>query len=531
MNRVERPRIALVNPDNRGSYRSNHLPRENLGIGYLSSYLKQHGFDVQIFDARLARQNYGTTAQEVAYFDPILVGISMISKESENWVEPFGEILKSGNLMRPPYITTGNYYPSLQPENVLESMPSVDSVIQGEGEITLLDLATRIYKKMEWKGTSGLVYKSTNGTIVAEERRELVKDLNTLPFPERYADGSQLLELSIEGSRGCFHDCTFCAISPHFKSPAKLKWRGRSPQSIVEEMIILRKKYPGINLYRFVDPDFIGSRANISNVFDFARLVKQRIKGINFFVETRSDNALDLPSDTWIALKEAGLSQVYIGVETGSPKIKQIMSKNSSTDNDEKAIATLNALGINTQYGFMMMTPWTTEEDISLNINSIRRIGFAGLDKFFQEMNLVPGTEAMELVRADGRNIWPDGNSGYYSYSLEEPLNILRQIGRTFENPKYTYFLERLWFLYKDIQRHGQLGVIETPTYKSALKELNLNIFLTCYDEAKAVKSGTDEEVNEIIRRVINNFMSRIKALEERLDPTKCFPRNQGVTE
>lgn len=504
---VERSRIALVHPDTSGNYVSNNLHRENLGIGYLSAVLKRSGFDVEIFDARLNRMTTDRTAEEILDYGPGIVGVSLILKEASGWTELVSKKIKDeseGEI----HVAVGNYFPSLQPEEALDIMPSIDSVVLGEGEETFLDLIIKISQSQEWRGLAGTVSRKDKGFLYGE-RRKLIKKLDSLPFPTRYASEEQILELAVEGSRGCSSRCTFCAVGPHF-DPKKSSWRSRSAESITSEIKQLRKNYPNIYSYRFVDPDFIGEAGNLERLVQIANKMAEVPGGVQFFIDAKPDVVVNIPEEIWIKLKNSGLKQVYIGVETGSEMIKKKMAKKSTTDDDKRAIDILSHLGIDVQYGFMMITPWTTEDTLLDSVHVLNGLGYPRLDKYFQEMNLVPKTKALELIRRQGV-VFPDGESGYFSYDVPEDIDRLRLVSRRFVE-RYAGFLERFDFAHKQVMAIG----LREQSIGRELQDLNLEVFLTILGIAKIINIS-DDSLNTDLLSVVKKFEPKIKNIEERL--------------
>ena len=162
---VERPRATLIHPDSRGNYVQSTIPRENLGIGYLSSYLQANGFETEIYDARMDRDTPEAIAQEILERGlPAIVGLSLITVEGASWSEDLATIVKKeGRGKNTPHVTLGNYFPTLQPERALTTIPSADSVVRGEGELTLLDLATGVVSGKDWQNTQGIIYRADQG--------------------------------------------------------------------------------------------------------------------------------------------------------------------------------------------------------------------------------------------------------------------------------------------------------------------------------------------------------------------------------
>jgi len=518
-------RVALVHPNTGGSYRSHNLRRENLGLGILSASLKRAGFAVEIFDARIADLSADKVAADVLAFEPRLVGVSLISQEAANWTTPLADAIKRNEPDT--HLCLGNYFASLQPAKAM-SLVKADSVTLGEGELTAVELADRLAADRDWRETQGIAYAAGNGIVAIP--RPLIEDLDALPLADRYAPPHTLSEISIEGSRGCLSRCAFCAVGPHF-GPGRSRWRPKSADAILGEMRATLMRYPDIRLYRFVDPDFIGSPAHSVRVDQLASGIISLHAQIQFFIEARAQDILGLPHATWIKLRDAGLVQVYFGVETGSDDIKRLLRKGGSAEQDIAAARLLSSLGIKVQYGFMMITPWATEAQIDENVRVIRQLGFCGLDKFFQELNLVPGTDALEAVRQVSA-VWPDGDTGYYSYPLPAALENLRQVGRLLLACEHVAFLERVWFLYKGIQRHGLLGIAQADVLKQELSDLNAKVFAAFFEALRKSRSLLPEAVlRELITTTLSTYEAQVAALEGKLDARARYTATHDVIE
>jgi radical SAM superfamily enzyme YgiQ (UPF0313 family) len=291
----------------------------------------------------------------------------------------------------------GGYYPSLQPETVLKQLPFVDSVAVGEGELTIVDLVEKIRLRECWEEAESIAIRSINGSIKINSRHSVITNLDTLPFPKRYADRNST-EIVIEGSRGCFGRCTFCAVGPHFNASRGLIWRGRSPKYIVSEILQLRSLFPDNIRYRFIDPDFFGSASTMHSerTLKLATLIQDQVPGIELYVEAR---VIDIRrKDVLEALKKAGLKEIYLGIESGSEKILAHMGKNASVSDTVRATQLLEEMKINYQYGYMMVTPWTEYEDVVDSLALLRTIGRVQFDKLFNELYLIPGTTLVEKV-------------------------------------------------------------------------------------------------------------------------------------
>lgn len=509
-------KIVLIGANNRGNYVQGTFSRENLGLGYLEAYLLEAGFEVMVIDARLENSTTNCVAAEISKFKPFLVGFSIIAKDGVNWCEDVCQILKN-NKEKIPHICIGSYFPTLQPERALKSMPSADSLIMGEGEVTFKKLAELLFFEKKWQHLLGLAYRSNSGIII-NKRRRLIKNLDKLPFPCHYAAKYGLREFAIEGSRGCYCACSFCSISPFANAKtSKEMWRFRSVIRIVDEIEILINKFPNINTFRFIDPDFVGSIKHLDRLHDFIYEIKKRNLKINFIIDTRTEVVNGITENIWKELYDVGLKEVYIGVENSSPNIKKMMLKRSTIENDIAAISLLENIGIRARFGFMMITPWSTSEDIENNANFLSRFGFSRLDKYFQEMYLVPGTSAVKLI--DGKiKTWFDynGSGEYYTYELPSPIKELRQICR-FLVENRNDFLSEIQKLHESI-RFLEISGENVDDLKNSVNDFNYNIFISIFKLSKVFSHLKKLSILEDgLDSLINDYKERLNIIEKKL--------------
>lgn len=512
-------RVMLVSPNTPGSYRSANVNDENLALGYLAAVLERQGFQVEIIDARMSRCSPDEVARSIQDYQPFFLGISTISEESMTWIKALEKLL--GPSSHSMHVCMGGYYPSLQPETVLRQLLFVDSVVRGEGELTVIELIERIALGNSWDDVVGLALRSIDGSVRINSRRPVIPDLDSLPLPRRYADHNNT-EVVIEGSRGCYGRCTFCAVGPHFGAEQRYAWRGRSPKHIISEILQLRRIYPDNIRYRFIDPDFFGSASEeySRRVLELASLIQKHVPGIELYVEAR---VVDIRRrDVIDALRQSGLKEVYLGIESGSEKILTHMGKHSSVADTINATRLLDDLSINYQYGYMMVTPWTEYQDVVDSLALLRIIGKVQFDKLFNELYLIPGTVLVEQVRKKCRLIREEG-TGYYFYESNQLVKNIRALSLAFET-RYQVFAEGLWHLYKDVQKHEQYHVEGATTIQHRLSDLFITIFEFCLEKSKD-KSLTETDVNEIAESAITHFQGEAQTIRGMLNPSIAFDK------
>jgi len=512
-------RITLISPNTPGSYRSAKINDENLALGYLAAVLDMHGYEVEIVDARMSQLSPELAAEQIQRFQPFFLGISTISEESVPWIEALWALLGSPSYLK--HVCMGGYYPSLQPETVLHRLPFVDSVARGEGEITVVELTEKVRLGECWDNVMGIARRLADGSVAMNPRQAVIANLDSLPFPKRYAN-SNGTEIVIEGARGCFGRCSFCAVGPHFEAGCKLAWRGRSPEHIIAEIIELRQLFPGNFRYRFIDPDFFGSasRVHSDRIERIATLVREKVPGIELYVEARVTDICR--KDILESLKQAGLKEVYLGIESGSNKILALMGKCASAADAIRATSLLEAVGINYQYGHMMVTPWTEYQDVLDSLALLRVIGRVQFDKLFNELYLIPGTKLVDQVGSEHQLVREEG-TGYYFYEANQLVRNIRAIGVAFETV-YKSFSESLWYLYKDVQRHEQCNVKGATAIQRELSGWFIAAFEFCLERSKDKPLSTSQ-VHGIVEEAIARFQAVFETIREKLDQDITFPR------
>jgi radical SAM superfamily enzyme YgiQ (UPF0313 family) len=491
-------KIALISPNDNNSYRAANFLTENLGLGYLHSYMEERGHSCVICDARFYNLTPEKAYEELSVHSFDVLGFSIWTREGAKWCNLFlNEYLKKNAK---PFIVLGGYFPTLQPTDSFDIIPKSDVIVMGEGEEIFEELLKLYEEDSDWRGIHGIAYMDAKeNKLITNPRAKLREDLNSLPWPKRYLTDKmgQYDEVYLEGSRGCVFCCTFCAIRPFIGINAGSPWRHRSARSIVDEIIHLRKQNPVLTTFRFIDSDFIGPTGH-QRAEEFAELVMKEVPGIKFHAEGR---AVSIPKSEEVLkkLKKAGLYRIYLGIESGSQKILNKMNKQTTVQENKDALMLLQKLDIDCSYGFIMFTPWTEEDDINDNVQFLKEMGNIQMNKFFTELLLIPNTAAYKMAKRDFPVELKENDTTYYTYpSSSTPVARIRRIGHLFEN-KDEQFMEKLWFIYRGIRNAKRRGLSEAKSFELQSSELFLEIFDFCWTKARNTQHTEEEIINNCI--------------------------------
>ncbi len=372
----------------------------NLGIGYLAATLIGRGYSVQIIDFRKGPEGI---LEAVKSAQPILIGFSLSFQYYLPGFAKLASHLRAHGVKC--HFCIGGHYPSLCHEDVLTAMPELDSIVCCEGESALLELAESLVGGHNWRQILGLAYRQ-NGAVTATPRRPLIDDLDELPHPYRHSEPRQVLGrkfVPILASRGCARRCTFCSIHSFYRSAPGKVVRTRKPARVVQEMRTLHDEH-GISIFLFWDDDFplSGKRGRRWALELVDELHRYELPGRAIWkISCRAEH---VEAELFSKLRAAGLYLVYLGLESGSEVSLKVLNKQTTVEENLRAVSVLKDLDVMFQYGLMLFDPASTFETIRENVAFLRRIvGDGSAAATFCRMLPYGGTPIREQLAREGR--------------------------------------------------------------------------------------------------------------------------------
>lgn len=325
-------KILLVNPNSQFLISEKVFP--SLGLLYLSSYLKEHGYkDVRLLDMNDELPLPGNIEADI-------VGIYSNTPQYPTAVSLLHKI-REINVIRDAVYAMGGPHVSGKPE---DAAGEADVVVIGEGERALLDIVRR--------RESGLPHEK----IV---RCEYMHDLDAIPYPDRdiidiksykyYLDGR--LTTTLITSRGCPFGCNFCANNAWGKS-----LRLASAEKVYGEVKLLRDKY-GYKAFMFFDDTMTVNRRRM---LDICGLLKKLDIIYRCFI--RSDT---VDMEVLKAMRGSGCVEVGIGLESGSPRILKIVNKGETVEKNLQAVKMCHSVGIRVKGFLIVGLPGENKESVA----------------------------------------------------------------------------------------------------------------------------------------------------------------------
>lgn len=394
---------------------------EHVGIGYLSAYLRANDHNVTVFEIK-EQDIHNTEKYLLSLKDFDLIGFTTTCITMKN-VIALSKIIKQ--KYPKVYISYGGHMATFSAEEILKKFSAVDFIVLGEGELTMLDLVNTLEQKKNLSNVKGIIYRNGN-TIVKNEERPLIQNLDMLPFPDRdqfEQHNKNFQYLRISSSRGCLGNCGFCS-SFVGRTQKGARWRGRTPENVVDEIEKLVNKY-NFHTYDFVDSTFEDpgtmGKQRIKNIAN--ELIKRKLN-IYYNCCFRAENWSDKDNDLLELLVESGLEKVNIGFESGNDKCLSILNKRATMEDNWRAINTLKKHPmIYVTFGFIMLQPYSTLQDIKDNAKFLHETGIGQVIRhYFWMLEIYPGTLLEQKLKADNLlDKQYDIDDGMYMYHFKDP--------------------------------------------------------------------------------------------------------------
>ncbi|WP_340020806.1 radical SAM protein [Paenibacillus sp. FSL K6-1096] len=362
-------KVGLVVPLFCPTHEFSDMVVEYLGFGYIASYLRQFGVSVEIIEPFVERLSIEEVAERISHGKFDFLGFTLMSSDYFRGMRSILDQLSGADLENV-HINVGGYYATFFRDQILQREARVHSLTLGEGERTIKELIERLKENASIKDVAGLLYRREDGIVLSSGDRRLMsaEELNELPFPAR--DHIDIIlqrkgRIQVNSSRGCFGQCTFCAVHSYYDQQQGMKWRGRSAENVVQEIEHLVTTY-GVKYIHFSDEEFVGPGIRgQERARQIAQLLLDKNLHIKFSLYCRADS---VDPETFQLLAQAGLESIFLGVEFGVQSTLNDYRKGITVDQIKKALSILNGLKIRINVGFMMFEPLSTVESFRENM-------------------------------------------------------------------------------------------------------------------------------------------------------------------
>jgi len=397
-------------------YTSSAYVLPNTSIAYLAAYMEKVGYEVRIIDAFALGLSMDETAEQIRRFDPFAVCYSLCTQNFLNtlsWIKGIKE--RTGILT-----IVGGLQMSIYPREVL-TYPEIDYGVIGDGWETMPELLQCVAEQGDLSTIRGICYRE-DGEYRETPERPVKFTLEDVPYMARHllpndrytTVMTQEWPITIMLSAlGCPLRCAYCDVPTG-------RYQARLPEHVVDEIDECVNRY-GIREILFQDETFTLNR---SRVLETCELIRSRGLKFHWSIRARVDY---VDREILHAMKEAGLTKINFGIESGNPEILKKMNRDIPLDVVRQAICWTKEEGLTTLGFFIIGFPGETEADVKETIKFALELDC----DFIQVNKMVPQPPSpvyRELVERTGIDYWREytlGNAGI--------LGALPGIGSSFD--------------------------------------------------------------------------------------------------
>ena len=364
-----------------------------LGLLYIAAVLERAGETVAAIDGAAEQEDVNSVAQRVEEFRPDVVGIGSFTVSFETTKRLAARIKQ--RLPGVP-IVLGSYHVTLVPDQAMAD-GNFDVGVIGEGEHTMVELMAYYRGERTLESIEGICFRKPDGDLHFTPGRKKFKALDELPFPARHlmppniyrpvpVDEHAFPKFAMVTSRGCPHACAFC-------QKARSGYRSHSPGYIVDEIEHLVRDF-GVKDIAFVDSLFC---ANKKRVYAVCEEILRRGVKVSWTCSSRVE-VVDKP--LLQKMKEAGCWRTRFGVESGSDRVLDFISKGITKEKIRRAITAAHEVGLRPKAFFMVGHMPDTRESILETIEFAKSIPLH--DVTVQINTILPETPQEEVWNKEG---------------------------------------------------------------------------------------------------------------------------------
>lgn len=201
-------------------------------------------------------------------------------------------------------------------------------------------------------------------------------------------------------SRGCPYRCAFC----YNEVFSKRHWRGLSAGKVIEQINYLQSEY-GVSHVNFLEDNFTVNKKRLIEICD--ALIKERTD-LEWECESRIGS---LDRNLLQKMKRSGCIIIGFGVESGSPRILELLRKDITVAQTIQTFNLCKEVGIYTDAYIMCGLPTETIDDFYMTLKLLRKLTYHHCDMMVYRP--YPGTELYNYCVKEGLFTPPNNIEGW----------------------------------------------------------------------------------------------------------------------
>lgn len=299
----------------------------SLAIRYLSQYVKNERYFPTIKEYTI-NQHVDDIVRDIFRND-----YDMITWSCYIWnYEMILKIAADIKIINPNIVMVfGGPEVSYDPKAILEKYDFIDYIIAGEGERSYQALCDYIYHNQgQLNDMPGITYREEQ--VFTNSQRDLIENLDEVPFPYESLEGLEFKKLYYESSRGCPYNCQYCLSS----TTGRVRYF--SLERVKKDLLFFIDR--NVEQVKFVDRTFNANPKRALDIFKF--LAEHDNKKTNFHFEIVA-SLLNEETLSFLKTVRVGLFQFEIGVQSTNEETMIAIKRNVSFAGIAKSVQEISA--------------------------------------------------------------------------------------------------------------------------------------------------------------------------------------------
>lgn len=439
------PKILLIGYHYSSSVRNGLFIAPPLGILRIQSFLKVFGFEVDFFDSQL--DTIDSLYKQLKKKNYDVIGMSILHP-------PFEALNLAVNLrnISNALFIAGGQGAAFSPQLILENSP-IDIVVNGFGEIPMLEIINNVIGKKSFDSIKGLYLKKSDsikytGATEPCSHKDLQFFSNcfcykNVPYSRywqivrnRYTkEQLQLMKaentvntIRIYTETHCPMKCDFCSSTNFLDNAVNgvHKFICLKADEIFTLIKRASREFPDLEAIYFNDDEFLIDKRRVLKLCKMIRS-DDTLSTLHYICMARVDN---IDKNILIAMKNAHFSIISFGIETFSETILRDMNKKvkktngySVTESMISAIKLTASVGIVPRINFIMFYPTIQLCDLQRTIEIATELIELGCPPtYYKFVELFPGARIMKKQYQKGYRY---GLFKVGDQSIKYPVDVL----------------------------------------------------------------------------------------------------------
>lgn len=371
---MTKKRILLINPGKNDSF---NVTRVHMGFTLLGQILVAKGHNVKVVDYAFLRNLDGdlkipSIEEFISEFKPELVGVSVFTYLYDECQIMIDRIAKCSDA---PIILGGPHFIMFPDDFRFDKR--ISYIVQGEAESVILDIV--------------LNAKREENPIFIKSYLPTPEDIPSVNLDIVYGN-EYLHDYQIQLSRGCPYGCTFCTV--HNISSQKI--RARDIDLCLQQIVDAKIRHTSISCVTITDDCPTADKERFKQFL--RKFAKAGLKCQLSIDNIRADLIDEEMVDLYVS---AGGQNMCLGVESGHPKVFEMIKKGESLNDIIRAASLIRKKGLMLGLCFVIGLPGDNPER---NLYSLRLAKKLRPSYVFWNMCIPwPGTEMRSWYEKKGK--------------------------------------------------------------------------------------------------------------------------------